>query len=202
MNAIRSTHASVATIFVLALTVCWVCGCSDDEEEQSPVAHVGLDPMSPEDTWARIQFALNEQEPAHWTAVIGQQFMYVPDSICASRHPGVFDYWGAEKESSFVAALFEAPLLLEAKLLADEFVIPPPSGTVVVWESVEYSVQVAAADGSDPTTYRGVADLTFAMVGIEWNLVRWVDLYGGAASWNPDLVLPTLGELRAQYGGE
>ncbi len=84
-------------------------------------------------------------------------------------------------------------------MFSPEFEVPEPVGTLVSWDSVEYSVIVQGPDGASPVEYRGVANLVFRFEGNFWYLDRWEDLHGGVASWNSEVIMPTFGELRAVF---
>ena len=197
------TSASRATVIVAVMA--WftlVSGCGDDTRD----THAGTigDPASgsPESTWDNMSRSLNGQRAADWINALADSFEYVPDAVADAKYPGALSSWGRSDEVAFVQVVVSANLEITASLNALDVPCPAASGSAFVWPSVEYSVVVAGADGANPVTYRGVAELEFELQGNFWYLSRWTDLSGAPAPWNEDVMCPTLGELRAVYRGE
>lgn len=154
---------------------------------------------TPEQTWQVVQGSLNDHRVSGWTNTIGSVFGYVPDPVSEAKFPDAWASWGRAEELAFLQSLFAADLEFDARLNVNGARCPAPQGSTVTWSAVEYSIVVADVNGENPVTYRGVADIEFALEGSFWYLNRWADLRGAAAPWNENVVCPTLGELRAAY---
>ena len=191
-----SRHAVILAVLCSAL---WFPGCSDD----NPAVPATVDPMpiaiAPQFAWEKVQWSLNNHDSKGWTESVGLDFQYTPDPASEERYPGAFDAWGREAELGFVHNLFAGEVAFRAQMAPSDFKPPNPSSSIASWDSVEYWVRVEGVGGTSPVEYRGVAALEFRLEGNFWYLHRWVDLHGGTAEWNPAVVLPTLGELRAVY---
>lgn len=187
-------HFSFLFIAVLGLV-----GCSEDSAvspTQQPVLPIRTLPSS---AWHGIQWSFDQNDPVGWEDMISPSFVYTPDPTSQAKFPNTFDSWGQAAELNFVGVLFSAGLEFNASMLSGGYVPPTPSGSEVVWGGVEYSVQVQGETTSCPVVYRGVANLEFRIEGNFWYLTSWTDIRGAAASWNSEVILPTLGELRAVF---
>jgi len=173
-------------------------GCS--ENSTTPVENGGdyfLPAISPRNVWESVQNSINSSEKLGWEEALSPSFSYVPDPVSSSLHPETFDSWGPDSEIAFISKLFSGDFVLSSQLRNPGFEIPPPTGTEVSWNSVEYWVQVERSGDPVPTTFAGVANIEFRLEGNFWYIISWTDLSGAAAPWSPGVVLPTLGELRA-----
>jgi hypothetical protein len=206
----RSDMASIrgrlGTALALGVLLATAPGClfspRDPEPPASNTAVDYLDQILPENVWTNLGKSLENTDSGGWERNISEDFVYVADSDADTQFPDVFfdvgaatDGWERTQEVEFIRKFYSfGPIITGVKMIDDDFVPPPASGTEVLWERVIYDVTVES-DGS-LTRYRGEADVTFNLVGTEWFVTRWDDRAGASDPGNPTTVLPTLGFLR------
>ncbi len=184
-------------LFVFVFSI--FCGCGDDNPGSIPQNEINPGTGSPESAWRSLQWSINNRDLNSWAEVLDNEFSYSPDPVTDSKFPNVFAGWTISNEVVFAGLLVHEQLAMSADLVQEDFDIPEPVGDTVLWESVEYRFQVSGSDNSSPVEYSGIANLRFRKNGEFWYLLSWSDLQGGRARWNPSVVLPTLGELRAVF---
>ena len=187
------------TTLLLVVAVFSAGGCRDDAAAPTDTFSIGQPLGSPLDTMNALQWSLDNHAPAGWRDALDPSFTYVPDPAAATRYPTAFDVWDHDAEAAFVETLFTADLEFTARMVGADFTPPPLDGATCVWTACPYTLQVAGPGGASPVAYSGVAKLEFRLAGAFWYLTRWEDLHGGTAPWNPQVVLPTLGELRGAF---
>lgn len=197
----RSGSLLIAFLIPLAFLALFAAGCGDDADEPDPTAPAGIAPTSPTNVWTLCGEALADGDSFAWLNAMSPDFTYLPDSATEERHPGVFAGWDYDAEEAFANAMFAASLSFDPDFSLDFDLPDDAGGSTVVWNSAPYTVTVGSEGGDCPTTYGGLAKITFRLEGNFWYVSQWEDLSGVAASWNPDFELMTFGELRALFGG-
>ena len=155
---------------------------------------------SPRNVWENLQISLQNNDSFGWEENISADFIYVPDSEAATQFPGAFVGWNYERETAFINNFYAAPgLTTAAKMRNDDFNVPEPSGTEVVWEGVIYYLRVTDSNDGSEIRYRASALVTFRLEGNFWYIYRWEDQTGES---DPDSgqILPTMGVLRGTFG--
>jgi len=199
MRSRIKTYLALVAAPVIFASILVFEGCSKSDSASSPGSILASPMHSPLSAWAGLQQAMAESNVQAWASALTVDFRYYPDSVAAEKYPGVYADWSRASEEAFVQRLFSGELLLVPGLVPSDFEPPATSGTTIEWDSVEYWVRVSSPAGESPVEYRGVAALEFRLEAGFWYLNKWTDLRGGSAEWNPEVVLPTLGELRALY---
>ena len=191
-------------IVVLLLSVLVLAGCifnPRDPEPPSVGSVVSYNPRnSPRNVWENLQISLQNNDSFGWEENTSADFIYIPDTGAANQFPGVFTGWNYEREKSFINNFYSTPGVSNlAKMRNDDFNVPEPSGTEVVWEGVIYYVRVTDTNDGSEIRYRASAMITFRLEGNFWYIYRWEDQTGES---DPDSgqILPTLGVLRGTFG--
>ncbi|NCQ33715.1 hypothetical protein GW813_01300 [bacterium] len=172
-------------------------------EAPSTVSVQYLPKTSPSNAWANLERSLINTHAFGWEDNIvpeGNDFIYLPDTNADEQFPGIFATWDRAKEVNFIGNLYDSGVSITAKLRNDEFIVPDPSGTVVVWEGVVYDLTVKTGDSS--IRYRGRAIITFRLVANFWYIAKWEDQFGESNPDNEGQILPTMGVLRGTFGSK
>ena len=208
MMSPRADQAGTAAVRVMVLlAACFPlllsAGCifnPRDPEPPSVGTTVSYNPRnSPRNVWENLQISLQHNDSFGWEENTSVDFIYFPDTEAANQFPGVFDGWDYEREKSFINNFYATGVTNQAKMRNDEFNVPEPSGTEVVWEGVIYYVRVTDPNDGSEIRYRASAIITFRLEGNFWYIYRWEDQTGES---DPDSgqILPTLGVLRGTFG--
>ncbi len=203
------THPAWLLGLPLALVVlAGIGGCIFEPrtpEAPNTVSIIYLPKISPSNSWANLEKSLNNTHAFGWQDNIspeGESFTYIPDSNADQQFPGIFADWTREKEIAFINKLFDSEVTITAKLRNDDFVVPDPAGTQVIWEGVIYDLTVTSKIDGSATRYRGRAIITFRLIGNFWYITRWEDQFGEGNPDNPEQILPTMGVLRGTFGSK
>ncbi len=141
-----------------------------------------------------LDTALHVRDAAGYMNMIGDSFVYVPDTQAVTDYPGVdWAHWDRAKESAFINALFNNTTGVQSALQDSTIFAEGSSGTKVIWEFI-YQIQVTNPGGS-VSPYRGRAFLTLELVLNFWRLTRWEDERGEAPRGGGN-TLPSSGDLR------
>lgn len=202
MKKSKTSIRLLATASVVVVSLGCIIGCGNDETTDSPTELQPIPLISPENTWARLNLALIDQDTDDWLGVISAGFKYVPDPVALDQHAGALTNWDYSAEQEFMMALCSSGMELGVNLLCNDSVPPDQPSASVTWEEVEYSIVVSGDNWSNPAVYRGFATLEFRLEGNFWYLLEWRDLRGGRASWDASVELPTAGALRAVFAGD
>lgn len=202
--AADSRTGALVSLVLLALLSGCIFEPRDPEPPTSGESIPYLTATEVQNAWDNMQLSLRYTDSYGWESSINESFRYYPDSETEGQFPGVFDNWGYEQEKTFINALYDAGVTIEAELTNPEFVIPDDSGaTLVVWQGVIYYVQVTTATDNSTTKYRATADITFSLDSNFWYISEWRDL---ARQPDPDEEsgqnLPSLGVLRGNYASQ
>jgi hypothetical protein len=154
---------------------------------------------SPRNVWENLQISLQNNDSFGWEENVSVDFTYWPDTEAENEFPGAFDGWNYEREKAFINNFYAAGVTNAAKMRNDDFNVPEPSGTEVVWEGVIYYVRVTDPNDGSEIRYRASALVTFRLEGNFWYIYRWEDQTGES---DPDSgqILPSLGVLRGTFG--
>jgi hypothetical protein len=178
-------------------------GCIFDPRDPDPPS-VGttvqyLPRNSPRNVWENLQISLLNNDSFGWEENTSVDFTYWPDTEAENQFPGQFDGWDYEREKTFINNFYASGVTNQAQMRNDDFNVPEPSGTEVVWEGVIYYVRVTDPNDGSEIRYRASAIITFRLEGNFWYIYRWEDQTGES---DPDSgqILPTLGVLRGTFG--
>jgi hypothetical protein len=161
-----------------------------------------LEQIIPANVWDNLETSAEATHAPGWEAAIeATDFRYIPDSAAEAQFPGVFADWGPEKEIAFINALYNADVEIVATMRNPEFVVPPSSGSVSVWENVIYDLTVTSTVDQSSVRYRGSAIITFTLVGSFWYITEWRDQQGESDPETNQL-LSTLGVLRGNFASK
>lgn len=201
------TVSSISRPWVLALVVTALglvlTGClfsPRDPEPPSLGETVSYNPRtSPRNVWENLQISLRNSDTFGWEENISEDFNYIADSAAEEQFPGAFSSWDYPRETTFINNFYSTGVTNEAQMRNDDFNVPEPSGTEVVWEGVIYAVTVTDPNDNSEIRYRGSAIITFSLEGNFWYIYKWEDQTGES---DPDSgqILPTLGVLRGTFG--
>ncbi len=197
-------------LWIQALLVVLVClaGCIFEPRipaYPSTVSVQYLPKTSPTNSYANLEKSLTNTHAFGWEDDItpeGTTFTYIPDSNAEEQFPGVFTDWNRAKEIAFINKLYDSEVTITAKLRDDDFVIPDPAGTEIIWEGVVYDLTVTSKVDESATRYRGRAIITFRLEGNFWYIAKWEDQFGEGNPDNPEQILPTMGVLRGTFGSK
>ena len=180
-----------------------VTGCIFEPRDPEPPS-VGttvpyLPRNSPRNVWENLQISLQHNDSFGWEENTSPDFTYLPDSDAADQFPGIFDGWDYERETSFINNFYTTGVSNQVQMRNDEFNVPEPSGTEVVWQGVIYYLKVTDPNDGSETRYRASAIITFRLEANFWYIYRWEDQVGES---DPDTgqILPTMGVLRGTFG--
>jgi len=197
MLSLRFPVSTLLRVSLVCLLALFISGCSDEEDVLSPDGQITPPySTSPRNTWADLQWSVDNGSHVGWSEAIHPDFEYIPDPVCMELNPGFFENWAQGSEVEFAQCLFGSEFSVSGVLLPESFEIPDPVSDTVEWVGVEYWLEVSSADNQMAVSFGGRANIRFKFEGNFWYLVSWVDLEGIPASWNPEIILPTLGELR------
>lgn len=195
----RTIAALAAALALSAL----LTGCIFQPRDPEPPSVGGdvpyLPRISPRNVWENLQISLQNSDSFGWEENTSADFTYLPDTEAENQFPGAFTDWDHERESVFINNFYANGFTIQAQMRNDDFNVPEPSGTEVVWEGVIYYVQVSDPNDGSEIRYRGSAIITFRLEGNFWYIYRWEDQTGES---DPDSgqILPTLGVLRGTFG--
>lgn len=188
-------------LVLLSMLVLGGCIFNPRDPEQPSVGNtVSYNPRnSPRNVWENLQISLQNNDSFGWEENISPEFTYWPDTEAADQFPGVFEGWEYTKEQSFINNFYSTGVTNQAQMRNDDFIVPEPSGTEVVWEGVIYYLKVADPNDGSIISYRASAIITFRLEGNFWYIYRWEDQTGES---DPDTgqILPTMGVLRGTFG--
>jgi hypothetical protein len=205
-NKLFLRHRATPILGVLVLALGLICsGCLFQPREPNPPstgASVQYLPKSqPRNVWENLQTSLQNNDSFGWDDNISDDFTYVPDSEAEQGAPGgFFTDWNKEREINFIDNFYNAGVTNIAQMRNDDFAIPEPSGTQVVWEGVIYYLTSTNDLSGSEIRYSGSAIITFLLEGTEWYIYRWEDQQGESDPDNEQQILPSLGVLRATFG--
>jgi hypothetical protein len=161
-----------------------------------------LEQIIPANSWDNLETSAEASHAPGWEDAISPSlFRYIPDSTTENQYPGVFVDWGREREIAFINALYNSDVTIVARMRNIEFVVPPSSGSISVWENVIYDMAVTSGVPPSTVRYRGSAIITFSLEGNFWYISEWRDQQGES---DPDSgqLLSTLGVLRANFASK
>ncbi len=153
----------------------------------------------PKKVWENLQLSLNYNDSFGWEENLHVDFTYLPDSEAELQFPGVFVGWDLAKEMSFITNFYSSGVSNLSEMRDEDFIVPDPVGTEVVWEDVIYYLRVTNASDGSETRYRATAKITFRFEGNFWYVYSWEDLIGESDPDNSN-TLPTMGVLRGTFG--
>lgn len=161
-----------------------------------------LEAIIPANVWDNLETSAEATHAPGWEeAISSSSFRYIPDSAAEAQFPGVFTDWGTEKEIAFINALYNADIEIVATMRNPEFIVPPSSGSVSVWENVIYDVKVTSTLDQSSVRYRGSAIITFTLETNFWYITEWRDQQGESDPETNQL-LSTLGVLRGNFASK
>ena len=161
-----------------------------------------LDRISPSNVWANLETSLQATHAPGWEDNISKTaFGYIPDSEAESQFPGIFPGWDRDREIGFINRFYNSGVTITAKMRNDDFIVPEPSGTQVLWENVIYDLTVTNDSDGSVVRYRGSAIITFSLEGNFWYITQWRDQQGES---DPDTgqLLSTMGVLRGNFASK
>ncbi len=192
--------AAVLLIAGLALTL---SGCLfEPRSVESPLAGIIDLPFAVDarTAWNNAQTSLDETYSSGWEDVIGDNFVYVPDSDTRNAYPDVdWDNWNAEQEIEFANRFFSNISGIDADLFDEEWETPDGSGGQAEWE-ITYLLEVTD-QAQSVQLYRGRAIIHFFLEGNEWVVDRWEDLHGEPHPETQALLL-TMGGIRGAFASK
>lgn len=197
------TLASTVLLAGSLVLLLGLAGCLFEPREPAPPSvgtAIRYNPRtSPRNVWENLQISLQNNDSFGWEENTSNDFTYLPDSEASNQFPGVFAGWNFEREKTFINNFYASGVTNQAKMRNDDFNVPEPSGTEIVWEGVIYYVRVTDPNDASEIRYRASAIITFRLEGNFWYIYRWEDQTGES---DPDSgqILPTLGVLRGTFG--
>lgn len=197
-----------AVACVLFIAVCCAClgGCLFEPRVAEPPQTGSIvryqEQISPANVWDNLETSLEASHAPGWeNAISATGFRYIPDSAAENQFPGVFTDWNRERELTFINALYNSDVTITARMRNLEFVVPPSSGSISIWENVIYDVTVISGVDGSSIRYRGSAIITFSLEGNFWYITEWRDQQGESDP-DSDQLLSTLGVLRGNFASK
>jgi len=201
-RSLASLAGRLATGLAAAVLALAAGGCLFEPRDAEPPATGQqidyLPRTAPANVWENCRLSLVNRDVTGWDNAIYETFQYIPDSDTRSAFPAVdWDNWGRAQEIAFITSLYNNVTAIAADLRDEEISTPEGSGNFAEWDII-YLVEVTDQTGS-VTKYRGRATLQFELQGSYWYLTYWRDENGESDPDNPDVQLPTMGVLRANF---
>jgi len=196
-RALRGLTAATAALALLA-------GCADDSTTRpaEPPEDGGAtyeSQISPAAVWRNIEAALEHADPAGWESQLSESFYYVPDPATASAFPDVaWQVWSREDDVDVIEEMSVVIDSVAADMRDVVFTADDPVGATAQWDLI-YDIRLWSSPGGE-TRYRGRALIAFALEGAVWQVVGWEDLQRESHPDNPQVLLPTFGEVRGALG--
>lgn len=150
--------------------------------------------------WANLEISLENNDSFGWDEAISAGFQYFPDLEAEAAYPGIFEGWGKTEEISFIKALYAGGVSISAQMRDDDFNVPPPAGTEVVWENVIYDLTVQSTVDGSSIRYRASAIINFRLEGNFWYISSWRDQQGESDPDDPSQLFSSMGVLRGVFG--
>ena len=187
---------------VLVVVGVSICGCFFTPRTPEPPTTSEPIPYrertSSSSIWANAGLSLEHLDSTGWEEAISEDFTYEPDGVAELNYPDVFVDWNQEREMAFITDLYSQDISVVAQMRDPEFVPPPDTGEMVIWEDVIYMITVSSSDGSE-TKYRATAEITFRLEGNFWYIYKWIDVSPEEDPDNPGQFLSSFGGLRGIF---
>ncbi len=191
----RAPRAAIAAFALIAAVTTGGCLFEPRTPEPPGQTVTYIPATEPKAVLDNLDTALRARDAAGYLNMIGDTFVYVPDTQAVTDYPGVdWAHWDRAKESTFINALCNNTTAMQSTLQDSTIFAEGSSGTKVIWEFI-YSLGVTSPGASAPTRYRGRAFLTLELVLNFWKLTRWEDEHGEPPRGGGG-TLPSSGDLR------
>jgi hypothetical protein len=191
---------AIAALAVIAGLAC-LAGCFfEPRSAEPPSQSVSYIPATePKAVLENLDTALRVRDASGYLGMIGDTFVYVPDTQAVSDYPAVdWGNWDRARESAFVNAFFNGVATVQSALQDSTIFAEGSSGTKVIWEFI-YDIKTTSPPPQQSTTeYRGRAFLTLELVLNFWKLTKWEDEHGEAPRGGGG-TLQTSGGLRGAF---
>ncbi len=194
----------IGGVVSLPILAAALAGCLFDPRSPAPPTSGESIPYveatSPSAVWENCRLSLVNTDATGWDNATSSDFRYTPDSETVNAYPAVdWGNWGKDQELNFINNWYGSGVTIVADLLNFTFAAPGGSAGRAEWDIIYY-IQVTDQSGST-TRYRGRATLLFTLPATYWQLTEWRDETQESDPLNPQVLLPTLGVVRAVFSG-